>query len=80
MTFRAHVDPLKIGFSVWTMMWIQAEPRSIDVVAEQVDALQSRAEGGGEARVDHRSIVVGVGLRRNVYERRRPGACSDRSW
>lgn len=39
VTFRAHVDPLKIGFSVWAMMWIQAEPRSIDSVAEQVARL-----------------------------------------
>src|SRR5437879_11231944 len=39
VTFRAHVDPLKIGFSVWAMVWIQAEPRAIDLVAEQVARL-----------------------------------------
>ena len=36
ITFRAHVDPLKIGFSVWAMVWIQAEPRLLDSVAQQV--------------------------------------------
>lgn len=40
VTFRAHVDPLKIGFSVWAMIWIQAEQRFLDSVADQVARLR----------------------------------------
>lgn len=39
VTFRAHVDPLKVGFSVWAVVWIQVEPRLVDAVARQIERL-----------------------------------------
>jgi DNA-binding Lrp family transcriptional regulator len=39
ITFRAHADPIKVGFRVWAAYWIQAEPTSISSVADEVARL-----------------------------------------
>lgn len=59
ITFHAHVDPLKVGFSVWAVTWIQVEPRLVESVAAQIARLPRVVPlclGTGEYDID--AVVV----------------------
>jgi Lrp/AsnC family transcriptional regulator, regulator for asnA, asnC and gidA len=39
ITFRAHADPLKIGFQLWAIIEVQTVPRLTQQVAQKIAAL-----------------------------------------